>query len=200
MGISLEKGQRISLSKEGGGGLKNVFLGLGWGRRKEVSKGFLGFGGGEKEVDVDLDASCLMIDASKKPVDVVWFRKLVSDCNTVRHSGDDRAGGGSADDDNERIQVDLQKLPAHIQTLVFTVNSFLNDSFAGIPNAFCRLYDVDGKKELARFNLSLEGGSFTGLVMVKLYRHDGEWKLHAIGEHGSGRTFDELMPVISRNL
>jgi tellurium resistance protein TerZ len=194
MAINLEKGQRISLAKEAGSGLAKVFLGLGWGRRKK--KGFFG----SKEVDVDLDASCLMFDGSGNLVDTVWFRQLKSKCRTVQHSGDDRAGGGSADDDNERIQVDLKSLPANVQQLVFTVNSFLGDSFQGIPNAFCRLFDVDGKKEIARFNLSLDGGSHTGLIMAKLSRQSGEWEMQALGTHGEGRTFEELMPNIQRLL
>jgi tellurium resistance protein TerZ len=194
MPINLEKGQRISLAKEAGTGLEKVFLGLGWGRRKK--KGLFG----TKEVDVDLDASCLMFDGNGKTVDEIWFRQLKSKCGTVLHSGDDRAGGGDADADNERIQVDLGELPSNVQQLVFTVSSFLNDSFQGIPHAFCRLFDVKGGKEIARFNLSLDGGGHTGLVMAKLTRANGDWELQAIGANGEGRTFDELMPVIRRHL
>ncbi|EAR21079.1 TerD family protein [Nitrococcus mobilis] len=194
MAIRLEKGQRISLAKEAGTSLAQVFLGLGWGRR--TKKGLFG----TKEVDVDLDASCLMFEANGQLVDQVWFRQLRSKCQTVQHSGDDRSGGGQADDDNERIQVDLKNLPANVQQLVFTVNSFLADSFKGIPNAFCRLFDVDGKKEIARFNLSLDGGEHTGLVMAKLSRQSGEWEMQAVGAYGEGRTFDKLMPVIAQHL
>ena len=37
-------------------------------------------------------------------------------------------------------------------------------------------------------------------IMAKLYRHNGEWKMHAIGENGNGRTIDELMPQITAHL
>jgi tellurium resistance protein TerZ len=33
-----------------------------------------------------------------------------------------------------------------------------------------------------------------------VYRHNGEWKMHAIGEIGSGRTFNDLMPQITPHL
>ena len=36
--------------------------------------------------------------------------------------------------------------------------------------------------------------------MAKVYRQGGEWKMHAIGENASGRTFRELMPVMTANL
>lgn len=196
MAINLQKGQRISLEKEAGRGLSRIFMGLGWGMKKTQSKGFLGFGGGEKSVEVDLDASCLMFDAEGKLLDQVWFRQLTSQCGSVAHSGDDRSGGGSAEQENERITIDLQKLSKTVQTLIFTVNSFTGEGFEGIPNAFCTLVDDATRAEVARFNLSLEGGDYTGLIMSKLYRHGDEWKMQAIGEHGQGRTFMDLMPAI----
>ena len=196
MAINLQKGQRISLEKEAGRGLTRIFMGLGWGMKKVESKGFMGFGGGQKEVSVDLDASCLMFDSAGKLLDQVWFRQLRSQCGSVTHSGDDRSGGGSADQENERITIDLHKVPSAVQTLIFTVNSFTGEGFEGIPNAFCLVVDDTNKAEIARFNLSLEGGNYTGLVMSKLYRHDGEWKMQAIGAHGQGRTFMDLMPAI----
>jgi tellurium resistance protein TerZ len=32
--------------------------------------------------------------------------------------------------------------------------------------------------------------------MAKLYRHNGEWKMQAIGEHAEGRTFHDLLPAL----
>ncbi|WP_295387937.1 TerD family protein [uncultured Thiodictyon sp.] len=191
MALNLSKGDRISLEKTGGAGLTRVILGLGWGKRKK--KGFFG----SSEVEVDLDASCLLF-SSGKLTDTVWFRQLKSQDGAVRHTGDDRSGGGS--DDNEQISVELTKLPATVDALIFTVNSFLNDSFEGIPNARCRLLDAAGNKELARFDLSLDGAKSTGMVMAKLYRENGAWNLQAIGEPGMGRTFNDMMPLIGRHL
>ena len=42
MGISLEKGQKISLEKSAGGNLTKVIMGLGWDAKKK--KGLFGFG------------------------------------------------------------------------------------------------------------------------------------------------------------
>jgi tellurium resistance protein TerZ len=196
MAINLQKGQRISLEKEAGRGLSRVVMGLGWGMKQIQSRGFLGFGGGVRQEAVDLDASCLLFDAAGNLVDTVWFRQLESRCGSIQHSGDDRSGGGEAGAENERITIELNRVPAAVQTLIFTVNSFSGEGFAGIPNAFCRLVDGVGGGEIARFDLSLEGGDYTGLIMTKLYRHDGEWKMHALGEHASGRTFHDLLPAL----
>jgi len=36
--------------------------------------------------------------------------------------------------------------------------------------------------------------------MAKLYRHNQEWKMHAIGENARGKTFQDLIPVIGQYL
>jgi tellurium resistance protein TerZ len=33
--------------------------------------------------------------------------------------------------------------------------------------------------------------------MAKVYRHNGEWKMHAIGENGTGRTINDLFTQIT---
>lgn len=196
MAINLQKGQRISLEKEAGRSLSLVVMGLGWGMKQVQSRGFLGFGAGERQMAVDLDASCLLFDASGNLVDTVWFRQLKSRCGSIRHSGDDRSGGGESGTENERITIDLNQIPATVQALIFTVNSFSGEDFTGIPNAFCRLVDETNDGEIARFDLSLEGGQHTGLIMTKLYRHNNEWKMQAIGEQADGRTFHDLLPAL----
>ncbi|HWJ95933.1 MAG TPA: TerD family protein [Telluria sp.] len=193
MTVNLQKGQKISLEKEAGGALSRVTMGLGWDAVK--SKGFFGFGA--KTEAVDLDASCVMFDEANRPVDVVWFRQLKSRDGSITHTGDNRTGAGEGDD--EQIVVDLSRVPEGVKSLVFTVNSFTGQSFAQVQNAFCRLINAANNKEVARYDLSVQG-PHTAQIMAKLYRHNGEWKMHAIGENANGRTFDELLPVIAQHL
>ncbi|MGJ0515558.1 MAG: TerD family protein [Methylomicrobium sp.] len=197
MGISLQKGQKISLNKEAGGELSKVIMGLGWDAKKSgggLLKGMFGGGGGGS---IDLDASCVLFDEQKKIVDTVWFRQLKSKDGSIVHTGDNRTGAGDGDD--EQIIVDLNKVPANVKSLVFTVNSFTNQTFDQVENAYCRLVDSSTNKEIARYTLSSQG-SHTAQIMAKVYRHEGEWKMHAIGENGHGRTIDSLMPQITANL
>ena len=66
MAISLQKGQRVSLTKEDKN-LSKIMVGLGWDPVKNAgSKGVLGglFGGSQKEVDCD--ASLIMLDENNK--------------------------------------------------------------------------------------------------------------------------------------
>ncbi len=194
MAISLVKGQKISLDKESGGELTRIFMGLGWDVAKTPKKGLLGglLGGGGGG-SIDLDASCVMFDESGQQLDMVWFRQLKSRDGSVVHSGDNLTGEGEGDD--EVINVDLARVPASVKSLVFTVNSFRGQDFSTVANAVCRVVDATDRKEIARYDLSASG-AHTGMIMAKLYRHNQEWKFHAIGEPGQGRTIDAMMPQI----
>lgn len=193
MPISLQKGQKISLEKEAGKTLSQVFMGLGWDAKKK--KGLFGFGG--KEQTIDLDASCVLFDDNNQVLDVVWFKQLQSRDGSLVHSGDNRTGDGDGDD--ERINVNLSAVPSQVKSLVFVVNSFTGESFASIENAFCRLVDGSNNGEIAKYDLSCNG-NHTAMVMAKIYRHNGQWKMHAIGEVAAGKTFAEMMPSIVAHL
>lgn len=198
MSVNLQKGQKISLEKEAGGSLSRIVMGLGWDSGAPPSRGFLGglFGGGDQEA-IDLDASCILFDESGQPQDVVWFRQLASQDGSIRHSGDNRTGEGDGDD--EQIVVDLTAVPARIKSLVFTVSNYTGQDFSGVRNAFCRIVNGSNRAEIARYDLSCQG-NHTAMIMAKLYRHQDEWKMHAIGETGQGRTFDQLLPQMVAHL
>lgn len=190
MAISLQKGQKISLTKEAGGAaLTKIVMGLGWDAKK--TKGF--FGMGAKDQEIDLDASCVLFDEAKNPVDSIFFNQLVSKDGSVVHTGDNRTGAGDGDD--EQIVVDLSRVPATVKSIVFLVNSFTGQNFSQIENAFCRVVNGGNNQELAKYDLSCTG-AHTAMIMAKVYLHNGEWKMHAIGENTSGRTFQDMMPAL----
>jgi tellurium resistance protein TerZ len=191
-GVSLSKGQGISLEKHGGGTLTRVRMGLGWQAAKR--KGLFG----TRTKQIDLDASAVLF-AGKQPVDVVFFRHLVSDDGSVRHTGDNLVGGAGQGDDDEAILVDLQEVPDTIDQIVFTVNSFTGQTFLEVQNAFCRLVDETGGQELARYTLD-GGGEYTAQIMAKVHRAGSGWTMTAIGAPANGRTFQDLMPAILPHL
>ena len=84
--VNLVKGQKISLEKPGGGSLTKVFMGLGW----DPAAG---------HDDIDLDASCICFDSSKKVVDTIYFGKLNGAAGSIIHSGDNLTGDGDGDDE-----------------------------------------------------------------------------------------------------
>lgn len=194
MAVNLVKGQKISLEKEAGKTLTKVTMGLGWDVVKK--KGFLGIGSGKAE-NVDLDASCVMFSADNKQVDAAWFMQLRSFDGSIIHTGDNLTGEGEGDD--EQIIVDLVRVPEKVKTLMFVVNSFTGQNFSQVENAFCRIIDQTNGREIARYQLTGQG-NHTAQIMAKLYRHNNEWKMQAIGEYAQGRTFQDLMPVMNAYL
>ena len=101
--------------------------------------------------------------------------------------------------DDEAILVDLARVPAQIDQIVFTVNSFTGQTFAEVQNAFCRLVDEPTGAELARYTLT-GGGKHTAQIMAKVHRTGGSWQMKAIGEPAAGRTFQDLLPEIATHL
>ncbi|MEW2352845.1 TerD family protein [Spirillospora sp. NPDC029432] len=192
MSISLQKGQKVSLEKPGGGGLTRVRMGLGW--DAVVKKGLFGKG---KAQTIDLDASCLLFDAGGNLADSVWFRQLRSKDGSVLHTGDNLTGEGEGDD--EVINVDLSAVPANVTQLVFTVNSFTGQDFSQIANAFCRLVDETTGQEIARYELS-GSGQHNAQIMAKVSRDGQGWSMTAIGATANGRTFQHLLPTVSAHL
>ena len=188
MGINLQKGQKIDLTKGGGSGLKRVMVGLGWDEAEQPkqAKGFLSslFGVGSKPQSIDCDASAIMCGENGKMRELVYYGQLKSSNGSVVHQGDNLTGEGDGDD--EQIMVDIPNVPSGIYRIVFVVNIYeatnRNQHFGMINNAFIRLVDMDKNTELCRFNLSENYYGMEGMVVGEIYRHNGEWKFNAIGQ------------------
>lgn len=185
MGINLQKGQRISLSKEAPG-LTKLICGLGWDVAKRSGGGFFSNFGGSGH-NYDLDASVICLDANGKLTDqknVIYFGNLQHSSKAIIHQGDNLTGAGDGDD--EVIIIDLPRIPGNIAKLIFVVNIYecvtRKQDFGQIENAFVRLVNSSNNKELARYNLSgKEYMGMTGMILAEVYRHNNEWKMAAIG-------------------
>ncbi len=194
MAINLQKGQRISLKKEAPQ-LSQLMCGLGWDVAPS-SGGFLGLFGGQS--NFDLDSSVLCLNANGKlnsNNDVVYFRNLIHYSQAILHQGDNLTGAGEGDD--EQIIVNLPQVPETIHKLIFVVNIFdslaRQQEFSLVKNAFVRLVDLGNHKEIARYTLSgREYQGCTGLILAEVYRHEGEWKMAALGEGIKVKSLKEL--------
>lgn len=192
MSVSLAKGQKVSLTKSGGGTLTRVRMGLGWDAMKK--KGIFG----SRSQTIDLDASAILFDANGGIVDTIWYSQLRSKDGSVVHTGDNLTGDGDGDD--ESIKVDLSAVPASVSTIVFTVNSFTGQGFSQIEAAFCRLLDESsGDAEIARYDLS-GAGPHTAQIMAKVARDGGGWSMTAIGAVANGRTVQDIANVAGQHL
>lgn len=194
MTVNLQKGQRISLEKNGTV-LQHLCVGVNWGAI-EKSGGY---------VSVDLDASAGLFGTNKGLIDTVYFGKKRSNCNAVNHSGDDLTGDVGGDDgmDNEVITVDLARVPSVVDQIVFVLNSFRGQDFADIPYASIRIYE--GSPEcvnnvLAKFDIANDT-TFKGkvsMVMGKLYRHTGSWKFTSIGDATNDKGLQQTLQTVAQ--
>ncbi|MFD1929834.1 TerD family protein [Sporosarcina siberiensis] len=186
MAIILQKGQRIDLTK-GRPGLEKITVGLGWDPIEQKSKGLLGglFGGGGSGSNMDIDASVIMLEDDKflSKENLVYFGNLKSKCGSITHTGDNITGEGDGDD--EQVIVDLKRIPANINKLVFVVNIYdcvkRKQDFGQVENAFIRVMNSSNNEELLKFNLSESYAGSTSLIVAEIYRHGSDWKFGAVG-------------------
>lgn len=178
MGISLNKGGNISLSKTDPS-LKNLIVGLGWDARPTDG------------ADFDLDASAFMVKEDGKvrsERDFIFYNQLKSTCSSIEHTGDNLTGAGDGDD--ESIIVQLDKVPSDIQRIVFTVTIHDADvrkqNFGQVSSAYVRVVNKDSNNEVARFDLSEDVSIETAMTFGEIYKHNGEWKFKAVGQGYAG--------------
>lgn len=198
MSVSLQKGQKVDLTK-GNAGLSKIIVGLGWDEITPEKKGgmFGGLFGGGKQQDIDCDASAIMLSEGDKLAtvkDVIYFGNLAHSSNSVKHMGDNLTGAGAGDD--EQIVVDLANVPERYGKLVFVVNIYQarerHQHFGMIKNAFIRIVDASNNQELCKYNLSENYDNMTSMVFGEVYRYQTEWKFNAVGaattDNGIGET------------
>ena len=180
MSVSLQKGQKVSLTKDNAG-LSSVMVGLGWDEAPKKG-GLLGGLLGGQQADKG---------------DVVFFGNLTHSSRTVRHMGDNLTGAGEGDD--EQIMIDLAQVPAEYDRIVLVVNIYQavqrKQHFGMIRNAFIRIVDSRSGQELCRYNLTESYDGMTAVIFGEVYRYNGEWKFNAIGQ---GTTDPGLGELVSR--
>ena len=179
MAVSLRKGQKVDLTK-GNPSLKKILIGLGWDTNK--------YDGG---FDFDLDAAAFLLGANGKvnsDDDFVFYNNLKHKSGSVEHMGDNLTGEGEGDD--EEIKIDLEKVPANVEKIDFTVTIYDADTrrqtFGQVSNAYIRVVDDVTQRELIRYDLGEDFSVETAVVVGEIYRHNGEWKFNAIGSGWSG--------------
>lgn len=179
MAVSLQKGQKVDLTK-GNPGLVKVIVGLGWDTNK-YSGGF----------DFDLDASAFLVGVNGKvasDADFVFYNNLKHPSGGVIHTGDNRTGDGEGDD--EEIIIDFSKIPAAVDKIGIAVTIFdavkRVQNFGQVSNAYVRIVDTSNSQEVLRYDLAEDFSIETAIIVCELYRYSGEWKFNAIGSGFQG--------------
>ena len=178
MGISLQKGGNLSLSKADPG-ISKALVGLGWDTRSTDGAAF------------DLDASVFMVGGNGKvrsDADFIFYNQLQSSCGSVVHGGDNLTGEGEGDD--EEVRVDLNGVPTDVQKLIFSVTIHdapsRRQNFGMVSNAFIRIVNDETGREIVRYDLSEDASIETAMIFGELYRYRGQWKFRAVEQGYKG--------------
>lgn len=180
--LNLQKNDILDLTKRNPG-LKKVVVGAGW----DIAAG---------GADFDVDIAAFLLDANNKfntVENVIFFNNKQGQGITL--GADNRTGAGDGDD--ERINIDLSQINSNIQKIVFIVTIHnakeKRQTFGMINNSYVRLMDeMQGEKELCRFNLKENGSTATSVIFSELYRDGMEWQFKALGEGKIGNLNEIL--------
>jgi tellurium resistance protein TerD len=216
-GISLQKGQGISLQKES----------------PSVSKFYIALGWAEQDgVDPDVSAFLCKTDASGNPMlypntaatiqseidygNLVFFNNPRSqgDGGAVIHVyGDNRNGKNAASrvgtpmaDDDEAISVDTAKIDPNIDEISFVVTidevKAKGLSFENVRQSFIRICENDGMgREIARYKLDESFAPFTAVQFGSLLKKGSGWDFEAVGQgYGSKQQVVDFEAVVGQYL
>ena len=187
MAINLQKGQKIDI------GLSKITVGLGWDPNEGTGH------------DFDLDASAIMINSQRKLLSenhFIFYNNLCglghgptpnqckqNNCSPgiygLLHSGDDPDGKSSDGDDDEAIEIDLNKVSQDVSEILFVVTiadfEIRKQNFGQVRNSYIRIVDVSNNIEIAKYELGEDFSIETGVEFGRLYRREGKWKFEASG-------------------
>jgi tellurium resistance protein TerD len=178
MAISLTKGSNVNLSKESPG-LNKIVVGLGWDARVTDGAAF------------DLDASAFLVKMDGKvrsDNDFCFYNNKVVADGAVKHAGDNLTGAGDGDD--ETVKIELAKIPADLDKVVFAVTiheaETRKQNFGQVSHAFIRVVNEENGQEIARYDLSEDASVETAMIFGEIYRIGTEWKFKAVGQGFAG--------------
>jgi tellurium resistance protein TerD len=143
--------------------------------------------------DYDLDASAFMLGEDgqilAEPFFVYYGNENGSPDGAVKSSGDDRTGGNSEGDD-EIITVDLSRVDARVDQIIFTVTIYefaeRKQNFGQVRNSFIRISDGANGEEICKYELSEDFSIETAIEFGRLYKRAEAWRFEALGIGSTG--------------
>lgn len=151
---------------------------LGKGQKIPLNENFLTIKFQRPDSALEIDTAAFLTQANGKVAgeeDFVFYSNARHNSGAVTHNDDDS------------IDVDLSRIPRHVERISFTATIYDADkrrqNFSQIRGAVLKIFGTRG--EIATFpleNFSVE----TAIVLGEIYRYKGAWKFNAIGAGFSG--------------
>jgi tellurium resistance protein TerZ len=157
----------------------------------------------ENGQSVDMDAACVCIDNTGNVdlLNTVYYGNLQNRNNSIVHTGDERTGEKSNDD--ETISVDLDRIPAHILCMYIILSVSTPDkTLAQVRSAQIRFYHrttTQQQKGICGL-VPADFGNATSLIVARIARNQQQnntWMLNPIEEGvAPDRDFGTLIPSL----
>lgn len=169
--IRLSQGQEVKI-QAGNKPLSKIYVGVGWDPVRQ----------GE---DMDVDSSVIVAGGQQK--EIVYYGDLKHPSGCVIHHGDNLTGKDAIGrNDDENITVNLEKVPADRDRLIFVLNIYECKSrrqrLGDVKNMYIRLYDPNSRRAIVEYKVEANLQDDTALIIGMAYRQGGEWAFRAIGK------------------
>lgn len=137
----------------------------------------------ENQGAIDLDLACALYDDQCTIQDLVWFKKLRDDAESVRHQGDSLDGHDRGEQalyhaplDQEQIRLYLHKIPAHISHIALIASSYFGQPFTDVDNGEIHLSDDEGNRAFD-VNLKQLPRTCNAIWIASLRREVDDWNI-----------------------
>lgn len=142
----------------------------------------------------DIDSSVVL--CGQKDYELVYFGNKTDDAKSIIHRGDNltgEAGYVPGAEDDENIDVNLEKVPSKYDRVVFVINIYSGASnFRSVRGLVLTIYDADSRDKLIQYNVTMDFKSDNALVIGEARRKGSNWEFLAIGEGTRVSSVNEL--------
>ena len=145
---------------------------------------------GEK---IDLDLTAVLLTDGGQLIDAVYFKKTLSDDQSVKHSGDERSG--KAEGYDEKITILLNKIQETTKVIAILVNSASGQDFQKVESAELSIFN--NKEHFVSINCGCQG-NFHSILAAFIYKNnENAWIVRNITVTGNQKDFVECLPMIT---
>ncbi|BEP28893.1 TerD family protein [Helicovermis profundi] len=152
-----------------------------------TSKLVIGLKYGFKSSSFDVDTSLFLMDSNGKTFEenFIYYNNLKSNDGSVKLNED--FGKNFTKYYNELISIDLSKVDSNIDKIAIT--STIDEegkNFSMLMDSTIYAIDPSSDKEIVNFNYDENLSNETAIVIIEIYKHNGNWKLQSIGKGFNG--------------
>jgi stress response protein SCP2 len=178
--VDVSKGQSLTLN------YNRIKFGLAWDE--------------EQGHHIDLDSSCVAVDKKGNLLihESAYYGNLTNSNHSLQHSGDEKTGEAIGDD--ERILIDLDRIPSEVLAMYFILSIATPDrTFRDVKVARVRIVSTETSQGICRYVPNKMAADNTSLFLCRLHRTGNtNWIFTPIEEGDAhARDFGTLIPKIN---